>query len=150
MKLAECLLLRAENRTKIFELQQRILKNSKIQEDSKPLEDPNDLIASLLQLSDEQAALIARINNANSVTKLKDGRSIIDAIVARDNLVAKRDALVGIVNNATDQDYRLTRTEIKTVVLIDIPKLQKKIDGFAKDIRMLDVAIQELNWSTEI
>lgn len=150
MKLAECLLLRAENRTKIFELQQRILKNSKIQEGSKPLEDPNDLIASLLQLSDEQAALIARINNANSVTKLKDGRSIIDAIVARDNLVAKRDALVGIVNNATDQDYRLTRTEIKTVVLIDIPKLQKQIDGFAKDIRMLDVAIQELNWSTEI
>ena len=66
MKLAEALLLRAEYQTKIANLQGRILSNLKVQEDEKPLENPQDLIKELLEINDNLGVLIQKINKKNN------------------------------------------------------------------------------------
>ena len=86
MKLAVALIERADLQKRIEQLKQGIVRNAKVQEGYAPAEDPNALLDEIDQLSADLVRLIQRINRTNTAIRLGDGRTIADAIAARDRL----------------------------------------------------------------
>ncbi|MDR1059861.1 MAG: DIP1984 family protein [Clostridiales bacterium] len=149
MKLAEALLLRSEYQKKIESLQSRILANIKVQENDRPLENPQELIKAVFELSDQLCALIQKINARNGEVTLPTGQTLSEAIVERDMLMKKRNMLASIVAKAQEKDYRLTHAEVKMNVVVSVEETQKQIDSLSQKFRELDTRIQETNWTTE-
>jgi hypothetical protein len=149
MKLAEALLLRSEYQKKIESLQSRILANIKVQENDRPLENPQELIKAAFELSDQLCALIQKINARNSAVTLPTGQTLSEAIVERDMLMKKRNMLASIVAKAQEKDYRLTHAEVKMNVIVSVEETQKQLDSLSQKFRELDTRIQEINWTTE-
>ena len=150
MKLAEALLLRSEYQKKVENLQSRILANIKVQDNDKPLENPQTLIAEAFDFSEKLCALIKRINACNNTTVLATGQTLSEAIVERDMIMKKRNILAAAAAKAHEKDYRLTHTEIKMNVAISVEETQKQIDMLSRQFRELDAQIQALNWATDI
>lgn len=150
MKLAEALLLRSEYQKKIVDLQSRILVNVKVQDNDKPLEDPNALTEEASDLIARLGELINKINARNNATILPNGKTISEAIVERDTLMRQRNLLTSITGKAHEKDYRLTHAEVKMNVTVSVSKTQKQIDELSKKFRELDTQIQGINWTTEL
>ena len=150
MKLAEALLLRSEHKKKIENLQSRILANIKVQENDKPLENPQNLIKESFELSEQFCALVKRINACNNTAKLPTGQTLSEAIVEREMLMKKRNILASVAARALDKDYRLTHAEVKMNVAVSVEEIQKQIDALSKQFRELDAQIQALNWTTDL
>jgi len=150
MKLAEALLLRAEYKNKLENLQYRILSNIKVQESDKPLENPQSLLNEAFEISEQLCALIKKINCCNNETKLSTGQTLSEAIVERDMIMKKRNILSAVASRALERDYRLTHTEIKMNIVISIADIQKQTDMLSRQFRELDAQIQALNWLTEL
>jgi len=150
MKLAEALLLRSEYQKKVANLQSRVLANIKVQDNDKPLENPQVLIAEVFELSEKLCVLIKRINTCNNTTKLPSGQTLSEAIVERDMIMKKRNILAAVAAKAHEKDYRLTHSEIKMNVAISVEETQQQIDALSKQFRELDAQIQALNWATDI
>jgi hypothetical protein len=83
MKLAEALILRADKQKRLEQLKERLLRNVKIQEGTKPAEKPEALLAELETLTKELGSLIQKINRTNSVTKFDKTRTIADVLAER-------------------------------------------------------------------
>lgn len=150
MKLAEALVFRADKKKRIEQLKQRILRNAKVQEGQKPAENPESLIAEMESISVELLELIQRINKTNSITELKKGVSLADAIAERDILVLKNIIYRDLAQSATiTQDIR-TKSEVKFIGTVKVPQIQEQADKIAKAHRELDTKIQELNWKTDL
>ena len=150
MKLAEALLLRAESKKKLENLQHRILANIKVQEKDKPLENPQTLMDEAIELNDQLCILIKRINACNNITKLPTGQTLSEAIVERDAVMKKRNILASVAAKALEKDYRLTHTEVKMNIVVSVEDIQKEIDALSKQFRELDAQIQALNWITDL
>lgn len=151
MKLAEALVERKALFTRISELGGRMRANALVQEGDTPLEQPDALRQELDQAADALAALIKAINRTNVATRLDDGRSIADAIADRDVLQLRfrgLETLAGMASARTG--VRATRTELRTIVTVDVPALRRDLDALARQIRELDVRIQAANWATEL
>jgi hypothetical protein len=65
-------------------------------------------------------------------------------------LLKKRSVLSDVAAQARERDYRLTHSEIKMSVTINLDSVQKRIDETSKQFRELDSAIQSLNWTIDI
>jgi hypothetical protein len=150
MKLAEALILRADSQERLAQLEQRILRNAKIQEGDRPAEDPQALLAELEQTSAELTQLIQRINRTNSATGFEAGLTLTDALAARDVLRLKNKIYRELAQQATVTQGRFTRSEIKFESAVDVAAIQKQADELAKEYRELDTKIQEANWLTEL
>ena len=150
MKLAEALLLRSEYQKKIENLQNRILANIKVQENDKPLENPQVLIEEAFETSEQLCTLIKKFNACNNIAKLPAGQTLSEAIVERDMLLKKRNLLASIAARALEKDYRLTHTEVKMNVVVSVEDTQKQIDNLSKQFRELDAQIQALNWTVDL
>jgi len=150
MKLAEALVLRADQKKRIEQLRQRIIRNAKVQEGQKPAEDPDALIKELESISEELLGLIQRINKTNSNTEYEQGASLADAIARRDILVLKNTIYRDLAQAATvTQDIR-TKSEVKFIGTVKVSQIQERADELAKTHRELDTKIQEMNWKTEL
>lgn len=150
MKLAEALLLRSEYQKQIESLRERLYANLKVQEGESPAEDPQELLKELDQVLEQLGALIQKINAANNRAVLADGRTVSQALVDRDILLRKRNVLSSVAEQSSQQDYRLTRTEIKMKSTLSVKELQTSIDRLAKEFRVLDTEIQGINWTTSL
>lgn len=150
MKLAEALLLRTEYQQKVESLQRRILSNIKIQEGENPTENPDELLKEILLVNEQLADIIVRINKTNNNACISNGKTIAEALVERDMIMKKRSILSDIVDEANQKDYRLSHSEVKMHVSIDIAEIQKMIDKLSKQYRQLDTEIQGVNWTTDI
>lgn len=150
MKLAEALTLRKEYQEKLENIRTRISQNIKAQEGDKPLEDPNILIKEAMKINDDMCVLIQKINEVNYETKLSNGMKLKDALTLKESILSKRDFLSNIASEAGRKDMRLTRSEIRMNVTVDVVLLQKEIDKLSKEYRMLDNELQSLNWQTEM
>ena len=150
MKLAEALLLRAEYQQKTANLQNRILQNLKVQENEKPLENPEDLLNELLEINDKLCELIKKINAKNNTVALPYGKTLSEALIERDMLMKKRSLLNMIIMQASVRDHRISRAEIKMYVTVSIADMQKQIDDISKKFRELDTQIQSLNWIIDL
>lgn len=149
MKLAEALSLRKDLQARIEQLKVRLLNNIKVQEGEQPTENPKELMAELNGCLDQLETLIFRINATNMQTVL-DGKTITQLNAERDVLKMRVEILRNLSNSASQLNNRYSRTEIKTVATIEVKPLRKQIDKLSEALRLIDLKIQTLNFTTDL
>lgn len=150
MKLAQGLALRADQKKRLAQLAERMVRYARVQEGDTPAEDPNDLLRQSDALTIEHERLIVRINRTNLVAALPDGRSLTEAIAHRDALMLRIGTYRKLVAAATATETRGLRTEIRFVATVEVAALQRQIDDLSREHRELDTAIQGLNWTADL
>lgn len=149
MKLAEALQERADLNRRIEQLRYRLNNNVLVQEGEKPAEDPAALLEELEGSLARLEWLIARINLTNCAVKV-EGRSLTELIARRDVLSLRADAYRRLVEEASQNTHRATRTEIKILPAVDVPALQKLADDASRELRLLDNTLQATNWTADL
>jgi len=149
MKLAQALILRADTQKRLEQLKGRLLDNAKMQENERPSEDPKLLLKELDRLSDELFRLILAINLTNSSAKF-EGASLTEMIAKKDTLSQKASVLRDFAKSASQKVDLYSNSEIKILSSVDVATLQKQIDELSKEIRELDMKLQEANWSVDL
>lgn len=149
MKLAEALQERADLNRRIEQLRYRLSNNVLVQEGEKPLEDPAALLEELESSFTRLEWLIARINLTNRAVKV-EGRSLTELIARRDVLSLRADAYRRLVEEASQNTHRATRTEIKILSAVDVPALQRQADDASRELRLLDNTLQATNWTADL
>ena len=149
MKLAEALQERADLNRSIQQLESRLSANAIAQEGEAPAEDPRDLLTQLDRSIDRLEELTAAINLANSRT-VHQGETLTQMIARRDALTLRLRILREFANQASQTGRRARASEIKIVSTVNVKSLQKELDTLSRELRLLDNAIQSLNWSTNL
>ncbi|WP_149707015.1 DIP1984 family protein [Campylobacter concisus] len=149
MKLAQALILRADTQKRLEQLKGRLLDNAKMQENERPSEDPKLLLKELDRLSDELFRLILAINLTNSSAKF-EGASLTEMIAKKDTLSQKASVLREFAKSASQKVDLYSNSEIKILSSVDVAMLQKQIDELSKEIRELDMKLQEANWQVDL
>ncbi|ALF48403.1 DIP1984 family protein [Campylobacter concisus] len=149
MKLAQALILRADTQKRLEQLKGRLLDNAKMQENERPSEDPKLLLKELDRLSDELFRLILAINLTNSSAKF-EGVSLTEMIAKKDTLSQKASVLRDFAKSASQKVDLYSNSEIKILSSVDVAMLQKQIDELSKEIRELDMKLQEANWQVDL
>ena len=149
MKLAQALILRADTQKHLEQLKGRLLDNAKMQENERPSEDPKLLLEELDRLSDELFRLILAINLTNSSAKF-EGLSLTEMIAKKDTLSQKASVLRDFAKSASQKVDLYSNSEIKILSSVDVAMLQKQIDELSKEIRELDMKLQEANWQVDL
>lgn len=149
MKLAQALILRADTQKRIEQLKVRLLSNAKTQENESPSEDPKLLLKELDKLTSELFGLICSINLTNSSAKF-DGMSLTEMIAKKDALSLKANVLREFATSASQKVDLYSNSEIKILSTVDVAALQKQVDALSKEIRELEMKLQEANWSVDL
>ena len=149
MKLAETLQERADLNRRIEQLRYRLSNNVLVQEGEKPLEDPAALLEELESSFTRLEWLIARINLTNCAVKV-EGRSLTELIARRDVLSLRAEAYRRLVEEASQNTHRATRTEIKILSAVNVPALQRQADDASRELRLLDNTLQATNWTADL
>ena len=150
MKLAEALAIRSDQKKRLAGYGDRLARSARVQEGDKPPENPTAMLREFDSLADDHEALIARINRTNLSVALPDGRSVTQAIAVRDVLLVRLATYRRLVSDAAATTFRSTRSEIKTVAMVDVAALQREVDRLSKAHRELDTAIQSVNWTVDL
>ncbi|AGL00608.1 hypothetical protein Desgi_1080 [Desulfoscipio gibsoniae DSM 7213] len=149
MKLAEALLERKSIKEQLDTLRERLIHNVRIQEGDEPTEKPQELMEKINESVDRLEKMIININRINVRTKLSDGATIMEAIARRDMLKLRHDTLTAALQTATEPIIRLSRSEVKFQVTVDVKEMHRELDRMAKEYRELDASIQAVNWLTD-
>jgi len=149
MKLAQALILRSDTQKRIEQLKVRLLSNAKTQENESPSEDPKLLLKELDKLTSELFRLIYSINLTNSNAKF-DGMSLTEMIAKKDALTLKANVLREFATSASQKVDLYSNSEIKILSTVDVSALQKQVDALSKEIRELEMKLQEANWSVDL
>lgn len=149
MKLAEALQERADLNRRIEQLRYRLSNNVLVQEGEKPAEDPAALLEELEGSLARLEWLIARINLTNCAVKV-EGRSLTELIARRDVLSLRAEAYRRLVEEASQNTHRATRTEIKILSAVNVPALQRQADDASRELRLLDNTLQATNWTADL
>lgn len=150
MKLAEALLKRADVQRDISNLVSRIVNNVLVQEGDEPAADPETLLGTYAEKTEELEGLVQAINATNAATSFSDTETIADAIARRDMLSERRRTYRMIYDASQIRAERHSGNEIRFVRCIDLRQLQKKIDDTNKEYRELDMKLQQLNWTVDL
>ena len=149
MKLAQALILRSDTQKRIEQLKVRLLNNAKTQENESPSEDPKLLLKERDKLTSELFRLIYSINLTNSNAKF-DGMSLTEMIAKKDALVLKANVLREFATSASQKVDLYSNSEIKILSTVDVSALQKQVDALSKEIRELEMKLQEANWAVDL
>ncbi|MBR5220692.1 MAG: DIP1984 family protein [Clostridia bacterium] len=149
MKLAEALQERADLARRIDSVKSRLCHNAIVQEGEQPAEAPASLLAEFDACTNRMEELLTRINLTNCQTVVL-GQSLTALLARRDALKIKLDGYRMLVNEASSTARRATRSEIKILSTVNVTDLQKHVDRIAKELRQLDNAIQQANWTTDL
>ena len=149
MKLAQALILRSDTQKRIEQLKVRLLSNAKTQENESPSEDPKLLLKELDKLTSELFMLICSINLTNSSAKF-ESMSLTEMIAKKDALTLKANVLREFATSASQQVDLYSNSEIKILSTVDVSALQKQVDALSKEIRELEMKLQEANWSVDL
>lgn len=149
MKLAQALILRSDTQKRIEQLKVRLLSNAKMQENESPSEDPKLLLKELDKLTSELFTLICSINLTNSSAKF-DGVSLTEMIAKKDALSLKANVLREFATSASQKVDLYSNSEIKILSTVDVSALQKQVDALSKEIRELEMKLQEANWAVDL
>ena len=150
MLLAEALIERADGQRRLADLRQRITGNAQVQEGEDPSEDPEALLGEASALIGRIAELLLTINLANTATRLPDGTTVTEALARRDALGLRIRLLVDAANAAGQRTGRYALREIRDVAVLDVAALRAQADELVAERRELDVALQRINWVTEL
>lgn len=146
MKLAEALILRADYQKRMAQLQDRLLRNAQVQEGEAPAENPASLLSELEKVADDLTRLIQRINATNAASELEADMTLSDALAVRDVLKSKHGAYSDLAQAATVSQDRYSKSEVKFLSAVNVSEVQARADDIARQLRELDMRIQEANW----
>lgn len=149
MKLAEALQERADLNRQIQQLHSRLMNNAVVQEGEEPAEDPEQLTAELERCVKRLERLTAAINLTNCAVR-SEGESLTELIARKDCLKLKISIYRKFLFEASQLARRASRTEIKIFSTVDVRALQKQVDGLAKELRLLDNRIQQIDWTQDL
>lgn len=149
MKLAEALQERADLLRRIEQLRTRLDNNVLVQEGETPAENPDELLEELERCIARSEELMTRINLTNAAVTV-EGESLTALLARRDCLKMKLSLWHDAVNTASQTARRATRSEIRILSAIDVPALQKRVDGASKLLRETDNLIQAANWLNDL
>ncbi|BBF99504.1 MULTISPECIES: DIP1984 family protein [Pseudonocardia] len=152
MKLAEALALRADARHRVEQLRSRITANARYQEGEEPAEDATVLLTEADTVLDELEVWIRRINRTNAATPLGAHGTLTDALARRDVLRLRHSVLAAAADAAAGSGggYRQLRSELRTLSALPVAELRTRADDVAREIRELDTAVQQANWTVEL
>lgn len=150
MKLAELLIERHDLLDLISGLERRIENNLRIQEGDTPDENPDELLLEITKALDKLTLIKTKIDTVNSTTKITENMVLNDLIIKQQNLKKKHRIINDIIEKASSRQRRYSNSEIKEIIVIDMKKYLKEMDGLAKEIRELDVQLQKLNWEIDV
>ncbi len=150
MKLAEALVERADANRRLQELKNRIIRNAKHQEGEAPAEDPQELLREYDEVAVSFERLVVRINQANNQIRLENGLPMVEALARRDVLKMRHSLYKSLADEATPQQNRYSKSEIKFIGSVNVRETQASADRLAREHRELDALIQQANWNTEI
>jgi predicted negative regulator of RcsB-dependent stress response len=154
MKLAEALSLRATALRRIEQLRTRIVSSARYQEGEEPAEDASALLSEVENVIDEYETLIRRINRTNAATTMGADGTLTDALARRDALKWRHHVLKTAADAAAgsnQQGYtRQLRSELKMLSALRVADLRAQADRVARELRELDVRIQQSNWEVEL
>ncbi len=149
MKLAEALMIRADLQKRIAQLGERLSMNAKVQEGDMPSENPEALLKELSENIIQLENLVTRINLTNC--REIPGVGTITALISkRDALTKKLSILREFLLSAAAKVDRYSKNEIRVMSSVNVAELQKSLDAEAKELRSLNLKIQELNWLTDL
>ena len=149
MKLAEALSMRADLQKRIAQLRERLKNSSKIQEGDEPAENPKELFEELDINLVELENLIYRINVTN-MHAVHNGETLTKMIAQKDALTLRVSSLREVLNHVVEREDRYGRQEIKYVRTIDAAELRREVDSYSRQLRVLDLKIQSLNWAVDL
>ncbi|MBY4035964.1 DIP1984 family protein [Rhodococcus fascians] len=155
MKLAEALAERGELIKRTEHLKVRILANARHQDGESPAEDAGILLSEYNSALDLLEVLIRRINRTNSAAAVRDG-TITDALASRDVLRMRHKAISAAADAASgrNQEHRYgprqLRSELVYVAALPVAELRSAADDVAKQIRLVDLEIQRVNWEFDL
>jgi hypothetical protein len=154
VKLAEALALRADATRRIEQLRTRIVANARFQEGEEPAEDAQALLAEAGAVLDELEDLIRRINRTNAATRIGPEETITDALARRDVLRTRHSVVTAAADAAVGRSQagmgRQLRSELKMLAALPVAQLRAQADDLARQIRELDVRIQQSNWEFDL
>ena len=154
MKLAEALALRADATRRIEQLRTRIVANARFQEGEEPAEDAPALLAEAGAVLDELEDLIRRINRTNAATRIGPEETITDALARRDVLRTRHSVVTAAADAAVGRSQagtgRQLRSELKMLAALPVAQLRAQADDLARQVRELDVRIQQSNWEFDL
>jgi predicted ATP-grasp superfamily ATP-dependent carboligase len=153
VKLAEALSLRADATRRVEQLRTRIVASARFQEGEEPAEDAAALLAEAGAVLDELEGLIRRINRTNAATVMGPDGTITDALARRDVLRARHSVVTSAADAATGRGQgmgRQLRSELKMLTALPVAELRSQADDLAREIRELDVRIQQANWQFDL
>ena len=149
MKLAEALQERADLNRRIEPLRYRLSNTVLVQGGEKSLVDAAALLEEQESSFTRLEWLIARINLTNCAVKV-EGRSLTELIARRDVLSLRAEAYRRLVEEASQNTHRATRTEIKILSAVNVPALQRQADDASRELRLLDNTLQATNWTADL
>ena len=154
MKLAEALALRADATRRIDQLRARIVANARFQEGEDPAEDAQALLVQVGAVVSELEQLIRRINRTNAATQIGPEGTITDALARRDMLRTRHSVVTAAADAAAGKSQiglgRQLRSELKMFPALPVAQLRAEADDLARQIRELDVRIQQSNWEFDL
>ena len=155
MKLAEALSMRSAVLRQLEALRTRIADNARYQEGEEPAEDAAALLIDAEAAVQEWQRLIQAINRTNATTDMGPDGTLTDELGRSDALRWRRHLLTTTADAAAgsgkQQGYaRQLRSELKMLAALPVSELRARADQATRDLRELDVRIQQKNWETDL
>lgn len=150
MKLAEALVLRRDTQNKLNKIEETLLANAYIQEGDTLDISNEELLGEHNEVNKMLSHLIISINKRNNETIIDSLQiSLAEALEKRESLRREHSLYTRIAEAATIQP-RYSRNEIKMIRTVNMKEITQKIDRLAKEIRELEVSIQQTNWNVDL
>jgi hypothetical protein len=154
VKLGEALALRADAARRVDQLRARIVASARFQEGEEPAEDAQALLLEVGAVLDEFEELVRRINRTNAATRMGPEGTITDTLARRDTLRARHSVVTAAADAAVGKSQigmgRQLRSELKMIPALPVTQLRAQADDLARQIRALDVRIQQSNWEFDL
>ena len=106
----------------------------------------------------EMVGVVESVGSA--VTHVKPGDRVTGATINKTGFFKFRADKVGedtalaqiirLVEEASQNTHRATRTEIKILSAVDVPALQRQADDASRELRLLDNTLQATNWTADL
>lgn len=154
MKLAEALAERAHATRRVEQLRSRIVSSARYQEGEEPAEDGNALLVEAAELLDRLEQLIRSINRTNASAPFAPDATLTDALARRDVLRLRHAVLSSAADAAAGREHggyvRQLRSELRMLAALPVAELRAQADEVARELRELDVRIQQANWALDL
>lgn len=152
MKLAEALIERRDLQNKLLELKNLMLANTLVEEGNEPDIEVADLLQQSDQASKQLEELIVAITKRNQeiLVTVEGSTCTLQSLLAKRGRLRQKYDLYTSLLEATRENRRFGRNEIRMVKTVSVKELTAKLDELAKSLRQTDALIQQTNWLEDL